>query len=116
MPDKALFLIDNNLPYRVQVWQNDKFVFSKNLGKDWDDLKIWEYARVHNLTIVTKDSDFSNLILTNTPPPKVIHFKIGNMKLSELKSFIDDKWDDISNTSKDYKLVNVFQKIIEGIN
>lgn len=36
------------------------------------DKVIWEYAREHDFAIVTTDSDFYELALTQGPPPKVI--------------------------------------------
>ena len=42
------------------------------------DSCIWDYARNHNLCIVTKDADFSDLSARRGAPPKVIWLRIGN--------------------------------------
>ncbi|MET7254612.1 DUF5615 family PIN-like protein [Dyadobacter fermentans] len=34
-------------------------------------------------TIITKDSDFASRILISPPPPRVIHFRTGNMSMKE---------------------------------
>jgi len=69
----------------------------------------------NNLIIVTKDADFSDIIMLNNPPPKVIHIKFGNMKMKEFHQLINNIWDDVCNMSENFKLVRVFQDEIEGI-
>ncbi len=79
------------------------------------DSKIWKYAKENNLTIVTKDADFSDLILLNNPPPKVIHIKLGNMKMKVFHNAIDNIWDEVLLINKKYKLVRVYKDKIESI-
>jgi len=77
--------------------------------------RIWSYAKENNLTIVTKDADFSELILLNDPPPKVIHIKYGNMKMREFHERIAKIWKEVRFMSQEYKLVRVYRERIEGI-
>ena len=70
------YLIDVNLPYRFGLWNTSEYIHQFDLGDDWSDEQIWDYAKKHNLTIVSKDADFSNKILLKTPPPRVIHIRI----------------------------------------
>jgi predicted nuclease of predicted toxin-antitoxin system len=65
------FLIDANLPLRVQAWQKEAFWFVAEIDEEWSDTEIWEYARKNNHTIVTKDADFSNRIIVAEPPPRL---------------------------------------------
>ena len=51
----------------------------------------------------------------NNPPPKVIHFKIGNLKFNDFNNFIQEKWNKIIAISSLHKLTNVFIDRIEGI-
>ena len=67
-------------------------------------------------TIITKDSDFSDRILLNTPPPKVIHIKFGNLKIKPFYNLIHQLWNDVIELSETHKLVKVFDNRIEGIN
>jgi predicted nuclease of predicted toxin-antitoxin system len=46
------------------------------LGAD-DDI-VWHYAAAHDLIVVSKDADFSQLVLQRGPPPKVIWLRVGN--------------------------------------
>ena len=112
----AQFLIDVNLPYYFSLWHNEDFIHQIDLGDSWTDEQIWQYAKENNLTIITKDADFSNRILLKEPPPKVIHIRIGNLKMRDFFLLITKVWDQIKVLNRDYKLVNVFQDRIEGIN
>ena len=109
------FIIDNNLPYRFSHWNDTKFIFVKNLNSKFSDAKIWDIAKEENLTIVTKDADFYNRIIVAEPPPRVIHFRIGNMNLNAFHDFIGQKWSEIESLSNQYKLVIVFNDRIEAI-
>jgi predicted nuclease of predicted toxin-antitoxin system len=111
----AKFLIDANLPYYFSYWHGNDYIHQFDLGDTWSDEEIWDYAETNNLTIVTKDADFSNRIINREPPPKVIHLKIGNMKIQELHDFIGRVWDEIIELNKDHKLIAVFEDSIEAI-
>lgn len=109
-------LIDENLPETLSCWQVDGIIHVRNLGNKVSDNDIWEYSHKNNLLIVTKDSDFSNRILTSTPPPRVVHLRIGNMRFQAMEKFISQHWEEILRLSASYKLVNVYIDLIEGIN
>lgn len=109
------FLIDANLPSKVGIWQTDKFEFVNDINDEWSDGEIWDYAKINDLIIVTKDSDFSHRIISQDPPPKIIHIKIGNMRLNDFISFIGRNWVQIEEMSNENKLVNVFTDRIEAI-
>lgn len=110
------FLINANLPYYFSLWQNEKFVHVFDLNDSWSDEQIWNYSKENNLTIITKDSDFSNKIIISNPPPKVIQIRFGNLKFIEFYQVLFNNWNENKNLSENYKLVNVFLDRIEGIN
>lgn len=109
------YLIDANLPINCPPWQNEEFIHVINLNPSWNDTAIWEYAMDKTLTIISKDSDFSNRILFAAPPPRVIHIKCGNMRLYHFNRFVETNWEQIVQLSNNHKLVNVFQNKMEGI-
>ena len=109
------FLIDINLPYHFALWNSPEFIHQKDLNSKWSDEKIWTYAKNSNLTIITKDVDFSNKIMLNFPPPKVIHIRFGNLKMKPFFVVTNKLWNDILEMNNDHKLVNVFADRIEGI-
>lgn len=109
------FLVDVNLPYKFKLWHNERFLHVRELDDEWSDSQIWQYAKERGLTIITKDVDFSNRIITAKPPPKVIHLKMGNMKLAEFRQFMLTNWDEIERMSANHKLVDVYNGRITGI-
>ena len=111
----AKFLIDANLPYHFEIWNNANFIHVKDLNESWDDETIWEYALTNNLTILTKDADFSLKVLYKGSPPKVVHFKIGNLRIRDLYHFISTIWFDIELLLENNKLINVYTDRIEAI-
>ena len=90
------------------------FYFVSRIDDEMSDSEIWAYAKDRNLTIVTKDSDFSHRIIVSIPPPKVIHIRIGNMRLRQLDVAISKMWPDIVALSNTHKLVNAFADHIEA--
>jgi predicted nuclease of predicted toxin-antitoxin system len=112
----AHFLIDVNLPYYFSLWHNPDFIHQKDINDEWTDEKVWEYARENNLTIITKDSDFSNKIIFQNAPPKVIHIRFGNLKMNEFFEILTRLWPSIIELNENYKLINVYKDRIEGIN
>lgn len=111
----AEFLIDVNLPRYFPLWAEDSYLHQCDLGDDWPDSKIWEFARDKNLTVVTKDSDFSSRVMFHAPPPKIIHIRLGNMKIKQLHEALSAVWPKILNLNETCKLVTVFADRIEGI-
>jgi predicted nuclease of predicted toxin-antitoxin system len=109
------FLIDVNLPYYFSLWNTPEYIHQQDINDAWNDELIWEYAMNNNLTIVTKDSDFSSRILFHSPPPRVTHIKFGNLKMSEFFNRITS-WIDVQVLSEGNKLVQVYQDRIEAIN
>ena len=110
----ARYLIDANLPRYIEVWSGE-CEFVADLDPSLPDRDIWTYAGAHDLTIVSKDADFANLVLISESGPSVIHLKIGNMKFNELDAFLARSWDDICELSARHRLIQVFVDRIEAI-
>jgi predicted nuclease of predicted toxin-antitoxin system len=45
---------------------------------------VWEFAKSNDFTIVTKDSDFSDLSTMRGFPPKVVWLQIGNCTTEQI--------------------------------
>lgn len=83
-----IFLFDQNISYRIlrllpDQMKDSSHVKSENL-LNAPDLQIWEFAKQKRFTIVTMDSDFSNLSTLFGFPPKVIWIRTGNMQTKEI--------------------------------
>jgi predicted nuclease of predicted toxin-antitoxin system len=109
------FLVDVNLPQNIVIWQTPSFEHVIQIDRRMKDSEIWNYAKANDLTILTKDSDFYSLMMTSDPPPKVIHFRLGNMRLRDFRRFIASNWDLILENSNHHKLVTVFRDQIEVV-
>ncbi|NJM12461.1 MAG: DUF5615 family PIN-like protein [Synechococcaceae cyanobacterium SM1_2_3] len=111
----AHFLIDANLPYHFSLWRGDNYLHVFDLNDEWPDSQIWNYAKEHDLIIVTKDADFSDRIILSEPPPRVIHIRIGNMKIRDLHIFLHRIWPNICNLIATHKLIRIYPDYIEYI-
>ena len=109
------YLIDANLPYYFSLWRDDIYEHVIDLDPHMKDSEIWTYAQKNRLTIITKDADFSDRILLHKPPPRVIHIRLGNMKMKTFYKIMCEIWDDVLTMSSTHKLVNVYVDRIEGI-
>ncbi len=79
------------------------------------DAAIWQYAKEHGLIIVSKDTDFSDWVMLSDPPPKVIHLRIGNMRMRDLFAFLQRVWPQLAELSDAHKLVIVHENVIECV-
>lgn len=109
------FLIDANLPYRFDLWRGTAFTHIFDLDDTWTDSRIWNHAREKDFVIVSKDADFSDRIILAQPPPRVIHIRVGNMKIRGFHGFIARVWPQTSLLIESHKLVIVHQNSIECI-
>ena len=62
-----------------------------------EDIDIWSYAKNNNYIIITKDTDFVDLLELNGFPPKVVLLRTGNNRsqalmelLVKIKPLIED--------------------------
>lgn len=85
-------LFDHNLSPRLvnrleDIYPNSQHLFNLKLDTAEDSV-VWQYASEYEFTIVTKDSDFSELILLKGFPPKVIWIRIGNCLTNDVEFLI----------------------------
>lgn len=52
------------------------------------DLEVWKRAQQDGYCLVTKDSDFNDLIASKGFPPKVIWIRLGNCTTAEIASLL----------------------------
>jgi predicted nuclease of predicted toxin-antitoxin system len=52
------------------------------------DAALWELARQDGYTIVTKDSDFSDMSVLRGFPPKVIWIRLGNCTTQQIEDLL----------------------------
>jgi len=62
-----------------------------NRLQDKSDLEIFNYAKNSDYCIVTQDSDFNDLLRLKGFPPKVIWFRLGNVKTEIISNLLIQK-------------------------
>jgi len=60
-----------------------------------DDTAVWDYARTHELIIVTKDADFPERSLVAGAPPRVIWIRRGNCSTSAIEAMLRPHGDEV---------------------
>lgn len=53
--------------------------------------RIWAYAKEHEYTIVSKDSDLRQQAFLHGPPPKVIWLSVGNAGTAAIARLIQSR-------------------------
>lgn len=72
------------------------------------DVVIWEYAKAHRFTFLTKDKDFASLSIIWGAPPKVILLQTGNCSTAQIERIVRDnavRFSDLESDSKRSLLV-----------
>lgn len=109
------FLLDENLPTRLRFSPGLPVVSASVVGRHATDSDLWEFARKHELAIVTKDADFSERIITRSPPPWVVHLRFGNLRRDEFHARLACFWPQIEALLASHKLVGVYVDRLEGV-
>ncbi|MBM4038560.1 MAG: hypothetical protein FJ290_08610 [Planctomycetes bacterium] len=98
-------LFDQNLSFRLCSSLQEEFPDSAHvrlLGlEEASDSDIWEYARDHGFTIVTKDEDFYELSLLRGSPPKILWLRCGNVDTATIERLIQTHVERISSFAED---------------
>jgi len=80
-------LFDQNLSPRLVRLPADLYpdsIHVREAGlREADDTVIWDYAKVNDFSIVSKDSDFQQRSLLLGAPPKFIWIRLGNCSVKD---------------------------------
>ncbi len=87
--------IDAQLPPALARWLTETFLLEahslRDLGlRDAKDLEIFMAARAENVIIMTKDSDFIDLVCRLGKPPQILWLTCGNVTNRNLKRLLLD--------------------------
>lgn len=89
------FWVDAQLPPQLAVWLRANFEVEcyslRDLGlRDANDLQIFRRAKIEADVIISKDSDFIDLVSQFDTPPQILWVTCGNVTNRALKRiFID---------------------------
>jgi predicted nuclease of predicted toxin-antitoxin system len=98
-------LFDQNISFRILKIIPEQYSNSSHVKKEGlinaSDKQIWDFAKLHNYTIVTQDSDFNELNVLYGYPPKIIWIRAGNIKTIALLNILSDYYDDLEKFISD---------------
>lgn len=98
-------LFDHNLSPKLVNRLADLFpelTHLYTLGMDQaDDREVWNYAQNNGFTIVTRDSDYNELLVLQGFPPKVIWIRRGNCSTSAIETMLRSHLLDIQTLISD---------------
>lgn len=85
--------VDAHLPPAIATWITSTFgveaIALRELGlRDAEDLEIFEAAKAQEATVMTKDSDFVDLVARLGAPPKIIWLTCGNTSNVRLREIL----------------------------
>ena len=86
--------IDAQLPPTLAAWMVETSgvtaISLKDLGlRDAKDIEIFEAAKQPNLVIMTKDSDFVDLVCRLGSPPQILWITCGNVTNRNLRLLVN---------------------------
>ncbi len=89
-------LFDHNLSPRLinllaDLYPNSNHLYLIGLDQESDQI-VWEFAKKQNYIIVTKDSDFNELLILKGFPPKVIWIRLGNCSTKTIESLLRNNY------------------------
>jgi predicted nuclease of predicted toxin-antitoxin system len=87
------YWIDAQLPPSLATWLTEQFLVNavalRDIGlRDAEDTEIFEAARLQDAVVVTKDSDFVDLVLRLGSPPQILLVTCGNATNSHLRQLL----------------------------
>lgn len=89
--------LDNQLPPALAAWVRETLsidcipVRDLNLQRA-SDSEIFTAARDAHVVVITKDTDFVELVERHGPPPQVVWVTCGNTSNAHLRSLVQAAW------------------------
>jgi len=108
------YLFDENLPRRLSFTPSLPIVHATDLGPSRSDTQLWDFAREKQLVIVSKDTDFSDRMMLQSPPPWVVHLRFGNLRLAAFHEKLARLWPLVEERLPSHKLICLYADRIEA--
>ena len=98
-------LLDQNLSHRLVAALQIEFpgsthVRELNLQRA-DDATVWNFAREHGYTILSKDADFHQRSFVHGHPPKVVWLRFGNCSTERISVSLRHHVEDLRAFERD---------------
>ncbi|MEX2213629.1 MAG: DUF5615 family PIN-like protein [Phycisphaeraceae bacterium] len=109
------FLFDENIPVPLRFVPSLPVIHATSLGPSLSDQSLWTYATQSELVIVSKDTDFADLVMHAAPPPWVVHLRFGNLRRAAFETLLATAWPRVESLLPAHKLIRVFADRIESV-
>ena len=110
-------LFDQNISFRILKKLPESFRDCVQLNQvglqNCIDSDIWQYAHDNNYVIVTFDSDFYDISLLNSSPPKIIWLKTGNLITQEIADLLIANENSIKEFISNHEMADTACLVIE---
>jgi predicted nuclease of predicted toxin-antitoxin system len=84
-----MLLFDENISHRIILELKNTFFNCKHITdfskSGIDDDEVWQIAKTNNLSIVTFDADYEDILSLKGFPPKVIWLRFGNSSTKKIQ-------------------------------
>ncbi len=98
-------LLDNNLSPKLIAQLASLYPDANHVAllglESASDLEVWNYARQNGYCLVSKDSDFNELLVSKGFPPKLIWIRLGNCTTAEIATLLQTHYEMIMGFSSD---------------
>ncbi|MDP1659398.1 MAG: DUF5615 family PIN-like protein [Methylotenera sp.] len=104
------YWIDAQLPPSLAAWLAEQFsvnaVALRDIGlRDAEDDEIFKVARLQNAVVITKDSDFVDLVLRLGAPPQILWITCGNVSNIHLRKLLSATFESAHQMLKNGELI-----------
>ena len=90
-------LLDEDLSDSIVSRISDSFPGSTHIKavglKEADDSVVWEWAKQHGFSIVSKDTDFHQRAIVFGHPPKFIWLRVGNCQTGLIAGVLRSRYE-----------------------
>lgn len=94
-------LFDQNLSFKLIEKLETVFPGSSHIARHdlrcASDLDIWDFAKAHGFTVVSKDEDFYHIASVVGPPPHFIWIRSVNLSTESIGNVLLSNQEDILN-------------------
>jgi len=106
------FLVDNQLPIALSRFLESEGLQARHVVDvqldEASDRKIWQYAKTHDYTIVSKDEDFFQLANSSQDNmPALVWIRLGNCRKATLIAAFRKVLPDLLEILKTQKIVEI---------
>ena len=100
-----IYWIDAQLPPAIATWLVEKFgvnaIALRDVGlRDAEDTEIFNAAKLANAIVITKDSDFIELVMRLGAPPQILWITCGNVTNLQLQKVLSSTFENANQMLK----------------